>query len=172
MDNPEHALPSLRDTFSKSFLKSREVQRESGSKFFQDNRIRTCSYIKETKDGFTAVPFYDKREEKTYGLPSTHISSWNAQTYSSKGFEHAGMGRQKTLTTYHPGLQRSRLQVPDFVPPYRNSSVLELGDRSARDTKHWKTTYTNNFAGRSNSLSNNPAIQARKNQWERHMISK
>jgi hypothetical protein len=86
MDNPEHGLPSIRDTFSKSFLKSREVHRESGSKFFHDNRIRTCSYVKETNGGFAAVPFYEKRTEKSYGQPSTHLSSWNAQTYSSKGF--------------------------------------------------------------------------------------
>lgn len=102
----------------------------------------------------------------------THLNSWNAHTYSSKGFEHAGMGRDKVLIPYHPNLQRSRLEVPSFVPPYRNSSVVELGNRASRDDKHWKTTYSNNFSGRSNSTSNNPAITARRNKWERHLIAK
>jgi|JI61114C2RNA_FD_contig_31_290955_length_496_multi_8_in_0_out_0_2 hypothetical protein len=82
------------------------------------------------------------------------------------------MGKEKLLTPYNPNLQRSRLEVPTFVPPYRNSSVLELGDRAGRDDKHWKTTYSNSFAGRTNSLSNHPGIQARRNKWDRHLLAK
>ena len=49
---------------SKSLLQSRNVDRLTGSKFFNDNRIRTCSYIKQNGNTFTAVPFYDKRNTK------------------------------------------------------------------------------------------------------------
>ncbi len=35
-----------------------EEARQTGSKFFQQNKIRSCSFVKETSDGFKAVPFY------------------------------------------------------------------------------------------------------------------
>lgn len=82
------------------------------------------------------------------------------------------MGANKTLTNYHPNLQRSRLLGEDFLPPYRNSSVLELGKRDTRDDKHWTTTYRNHFTGRPKSISNHPGITAYKNKWDRHLIAK
>jgi hypothetical protein len=82
------------------------------------------------------------------------------------------MGLNKTLTTYQPNLQRSRLLTADYLPQYRNSSVIEMGDRSKRDDKHWKTTYGNCFKGREVRVSNHPGITAFRNKWERHLISK
>lgn len=41
-------------------------ERGTGSQFFSDNRIRSCSYVKEEKGGLKAVPFYDKRNNTVY----------------------------------------------------------------------------------------------------------
>lgn len=134
--------------------------------------MRTCSLIKQQGTHFSAIPFYDKRNNKEYPTPSTVANSWNSHTYSNKGNEHAGMGKEKTLGPYKPELKRSRLESSSFIPPYRNSSVIELGNRSNRDDKHWKSTYRNNFVGKWNVLSSHPGIQAARNKWERHLIAK
>jgi hypothetical protein len=36
----------------------------------------------------------------------------------------------KTLVAYHPDKLRNRILVQDFIPPYRNTSVIEIGNRS------------------------------------------
>ena len=54
------------DLNNKSMLQSRALDRMTGSKFFHDNRTRTCSYIVQNGDHFTAVPFYDKRNNREY----------------------------------------------------------------------------------------------------------
>jgi hypothetical protein len=82
------------------------------------------------------------------------------------------MGANKTLAGYRPNIERSRLLTGDFLPPYRNSSVIELGKRERRDDKHWLSTYRNDFTGRSQSNSNHPGITAYKNKWARHLIAK
>lgn len=69
----------------------------SGSDFFHDNKIRSCSYVKETKGGFKAVPFYDKRDNTIYPTQSTLRRSWTSTVHSNKGPEHAGGGLNKTL---------------------------------------------------------------------------
>jgi hypothetical protein len=167
--------------FTRSFLKSRgsavgnaDSQRASGSKFFQDNRIRTCSYVKEKGNDFVAVPFYDKRDNKEYPTRSEWRKSWNASVHCNKGVEHAGVGLGKTLLAYDQHKARNKLLVQDFIPHYRNSSVVELGDRAARDAKYWVTTYRNSFTGRARvgDPTKHPGITAYRNRWDRHQISK
>ena len=69
MFNPEDVAKAMA---SSSFLKSRGFlstysgnlrEEGTGSNFFQDNKIRSCSYVKECKGGLKAMPFYDKREK-------------------------------------------------------------------------------------------------------------
>jgi hypothetical protein len=73
---------------------------------------------------------------------------------------------RKSLVTYHPDKLRNRIFVQDFIPPYRNSSVIQLGDRTARDTKYWVTTYKNNHTGKTNTRpTNHVGIQTFKNKW-------
>ena len=74
--------------------------RDTGSKFFQDNRIRSCSYVKEDKDKNTkAVPFYERRNTTVYPTKSDFTNSWTAGTYSQPKFLNAGMGSKKPLIT-------------------------------------------------------------------------
>lgn len=62
---PHSAQPRITsDLHAKSLLQSRNIDRLAGSSFFQDNKIKTCSYIIQNGDNFTAVPFYDKRNKK------------------------------------------------------------------------------------------------------------
>lgn len=167
--------------FTRSFLRSRgthkgyaDSQRASGSKFFQDNRIRSCSYVKDKGNNFVAVPFYDKRNDKVYPTRSEWRKSWNASVYCNKQVEHAGIGIGKTLHAYHPHKNRNRLLIQDFIPPYRNSSVVELGDRNARDAKYWVTSYRNSFSGRPRvgDPTSHPGITAFRNRWDHHQIGK
>lgn len=73
------------------------MRQTTGSVFFRDNKIRSCSYIKETANGFKAVPFYDKRDNKLYPTPSTVTKSWNSTTYVKPNTVYAGMGTHKPL---------------------------------------------------------------------------
>lgn len=79
------------------FIKDSLRERGTGSDFFHDNRIRSCSYIKEDKGGYKAVPFYDKRNNTIYPSDSTFRKSWNSTVHSNKKSEFAG-GMRKTLT--------------------------------------------------------------------------
>jgi hypothetical protein len=150
------------------------MERLSGTKFFEDNKIRTCSFIKQNGTTFTAVPFYDKRKTIEYPTRSSWTSSMSRDAHKTKNVEHAGMGMGKTLSSYHPNKTRSRLLTPDYVAPIRNSSSLTFGDRSARNTKHYATTYNNSFRGTSylGTPSSHPGITAYKNRWIRHQNEK
>jgi hypothetical protein len=111
--------------------------RESGSKFFVDNKIRSCSYVKSNKDGhMKAVPFYDKRNQTMYPTRSEFGKSWSSNTYSNKKNLNAGMGSKKPLIAvlnllikYNPKDPRNLIGIPDFIPPYPNSSHIEIGKR-------------------------------------------
>ncbi len=65
------------------------------------------------------------------------------------------------------------MDIPDFKPPYPNSSHIEVGNRNSRDVKHYLTTYRNDmiFEGK-NLKSNHPGIQAFKNKWLRSRLQK
>ena len=89
--NPEDIAKTI---MTKSFLQSRciisyylESLREqgTGSEFFHDNRIRSCSFVKECKGALKAVPFYDKRDNKIYPTDSVLKHSWSSTVHSNKG---------------------------------------------------------------------------------------
>jgi len=72
---------------------------------------------------------------------------------------HAGMIR-KPLAPYHPNAYRSRLPSPTIVMPYKNSSQIVIGDRSAYYKKQFSTTHGNTFIKPISNISANPGIQA------------
>lgn len=74
--------------------------RETGSKFFQDNKIRSCSYVKEDKNGNTkAVAFYDRRNSTVYPTKSDFERSWSASIHGQPKPLNAGMGSSKPLSS-------------------------------------------------------------------------
>jgi hypothetical protein len=76
-----------------------DTMRETGSAFFQDNKIRSCSFVKESKDGdLKAVPFYDKRNNTVYPTKSDVKNSWNSTVHSQPKTLYAGMGTTKPLS--------------------------------------------------------------------------
>ena len=75
-------LPKRCSTF---FILEDKRQTGTGSEFFQDNRIRSCSYVKETKKGLKAIPYYDKRNDKIYPTYSTSKKSWTSETHGNHG---------------------------------------------------------------------------------------
>lgn len=84
------------------------------------------------------------------------------------------MGSNKTLVSYHPNRQRSRILSQDYVPPLRNTSNVKFGERDARDTKHYTTTYNNSFKGVTflGVPDSHPGITAYKNRWVRRQLDK
>jgi len=68
-----------------------------GSAFFKDNKIRSCSYVKEASGGLKAVPFYDKRDNTLYPTPSAVLKSWNSDVHSLRQSLYAGIGNTKPL---------------------------------------------------------------------------
>ena len=75
-----------------------DIQRETvGSFFFKDNKIRSCSYVKETENSLKAVPFYEKRDNTLYPTPSVVTKSWNSNTFDKPHTVYAGMGTLKPL---------------------------------------------------------------------------
>ena len=65
------------------------------------------------------------------------------------------------------------MDIPDFKPPYPNSSHIEIGARSRRDTKHYLTTYRNDMIPEAKKIqTNHPGIQAYKNKWLRSRLAK
>ena len=93
--------------------------------------------------------------------------------HSNKAQEHAGGGLQKTLSVYSTSADRNLMTVPDFHPPYPNSSHIEIGNRKERDVKHYQTTYRNSMIYEPKQLvTNHPGIQAFKNKWLRSRLAK
>lgn len=84
------------------------------------------------------------------------------------------MGSKKTLVSYHPNKQRSRILSQDYIPPLRNTSNVRFGEREARDTKHYVSTYNNSFKGATflGIPDSHPGITAYKNRWTRRQIDK
>lgn len=65
------------------------------------------------------------------------------------------------------------MKVADFKPPYPNSSHIEIGARTQRDTKHYLTTYKNDLIFEGKKLkTSHPGIQAYKNKWLRSRLQK
>jgi len=72
--------------------------RDTGSRYFVDNKIRSCSYIKSDKDGhMKAIPYYDKRNQTTYPTRSEYGKSWTSTIHSNNKNLNAGMGSKKPL---------------------------------------------------------------------------
>lgn len=59
-DRPSSADARMRatDLNAKSMLQSKMDNRMTGTKFFQDNKVRTSSYIIQNGTNYSAVPFY------------------------------------------------------------------------------------------------------------------
>lgn len=129
--------------------------------------------MKESPGGYKAVPFYDKRDNKLYPTQSSFRRSWSSSVHSNKEGEHAGGGMNKTLGVYNVGAQRNLMGIPDFKPPYPNSSHIEMGNRSRRDTKHYLTTYRNDMIFESKHIqSSHPGILAFKHKWLKSRLQK
>jgi hypothetical protein len=52
------------DLNTTSLLQSRVDIRATGSKFFDNNKVRTGTYILQNGNNFSVLPFYDKRKTK------------------------------------------------------------------------------------------------------------
>lgn len=101
---PQSANPRFNtdDLNTRSLLQSRTDLRMTGSKFFDNNKVRTGTCVLQNGDNFTVVPFYNKRKTKQVTTKSEWTKSWNSNVHANKNPEYAGMGLGKTLISYHP----------------------------------------------------------------------
>lgn len=75
------------------------------------------------------------------------------------------------LIQYNPNAPRNLMGIPDHKPPYPNSSHIEFGARSKRDTKHYLSNYRNDMIFQKKHIqTNHPGIQAYKNKWLRSRL--
>ena len=65
------------------------------------------------------------------------------------------------------------MYIENFRPPYRNSSQIEMGQRSKRDVKHYLSTYRNDMIPKNwaEVPTNHPGIQAYRNKWLRSRLA-
>lgn len=72
------------DLNTRSLLQSRTDNRNTGSKFFDGNRVRTGTHIIQNGTNFSVIPFYDKRNTKQPTTKSEWVKSWNSTVHSSR----------------------------------------------------------------------------------------
>lgn len=145
----------------------------SASPFFNNTRVRTCQTVRVSNGVPFAVAFPQKKTG--YKAPnswvnqrrSSETSSFAAAMYKPVPVMHAGM-RAKPLVPYSPLAYRSRLPTEDFVPPYKNSSQVEIGDRSQPLRNHFKTTASSYMVATDlGGFTSNQGIVARRTQWHK-----
>ena len=140
--------------------------------FFRSTRITSCQYV-VTRNGQTrAVSFpYEKTGWKAPNSwnnqrRSTEVASTSNTAHRVGSNCHAGMAK-KPLTAYNPSCFRSRLPSADVVMPYKNASVVEIGDRSSYNPRStFRTTYKASMqVYNPNDFVSNPGIASAKVKW-------
>ena len=61
----------------------------------------------------------------------------------------------KPLERYDPNAPRSRMPEPTIVMPYKNSSQVQIGDRSTSYKRQYVSTYSNSFKPGSDDIVSN-----------------
>ena len=75
----------------------------------------------------------------------------------------------KQLERYHPDSYRSRMPEPSVVMPYKNSSQIQIGDRSTQYKRQYVTSYANSFKESSSDVISNQGIVCEKKKWQRYV---
>mmetsp|Transcript_7831 Transcript_7831/g.1020 ORF Transcript_7831/g.1020 Transcript_7831/m.1020 type:complete len:101 (-) Transcript_7831:32-334(-) len=91
-----------------------------------------------------------------------------ARTHSNNVTMHTGMGK-KPLVPYHPDSYRSRLPSSDFIVPYKNTSQVEIGDRSSYNPKSQFRTTNMALMNPPNmtDMTSNGGVIAERTKWTR-----
>lgn len=102
---------------------------------------------------------------------SFYKTSTNTEAYRTRAVSFAGMGKEKPLAPYNPLALRSRLKTPDFKQYYVNRSIIEIGNRTIADKKHYTTTNRNEMGRKPHKyyLSKNPGILSAQIQFDKNL---
>ena len=147
------------------------------SPFFRTTRISSCQYVRSKGSQAYAVCFpYQKTGWKAPNSwnnqrRSAEVESMSRSAYRPVAACHSGMPK-KPLTAYTPNAYRSRLPAADVVMPYKNASVVEIGDRSSYNPKStFRTTNRANLtAYNPHAFVSNPGIVAAATQWNKRRV--
>ena len=155
----------------------KSVKETMSSPFFQTTRVSSCQFVRAKGGQAYAVCFpYKKTGWKA-------PNSWNNQRRSAEVESmsrtahrpvpvcHSGMAK-KPLTAYTPNAYRSRLPSADVVMPYKNASVVEIGDRSSYNPKStFRTTNRANLAVHNpHGFVSNQGIVAETTKWTKKRL--
>jgi len=146
----------------------------TSSPFFNNTRVRTCQTVRTSNGVPLAIAFPQKKtgykaaNSWVNQRRSSETCSSAAATYKPVPVMHAGMGQKKPLMPYSPFAYRSRLPTTDFVAPYKNSSSVEIGDRSQPLKDHFKTTTGSYMVATDlGGFTANQGIVARRTHWHK-----
>ena len=57
---------------------------------------------------------------------------------------------------------------PSVVMPYKNSSQIQIGDRSTQYKRQYVTSYSNSYKETSSDVVSNQGIVSEKKKWQRY----
>ena len=147
------------------------------SPFFRSTRISSCQYVRARGGKAYAVSYpYQKTGWKAPNSwnnqrRSAEVESMSRTAYRPTPVCHSGMTK-KPLTAYNPNSYRSRLPSADVVMPYKNASVVEIGDRSSYNPKStFRSTYRAQMAAYNpDTFVSNQGIVAESTRWHKKRI--
>lgn len=121
------------------------------AKFFATTRVDSCSHIREIKGRTFAVPYLIVNN-RNRPLSAFKINQYKkpqersiySTDYTNKINMHVGMGK-KPLVPYNPISFRNRLPTSDFYMPYKNTSKLDIGEKSDINKKQWLSTAKDSY---------------------------
>jgi len=160
--------------YNKTVMESKS----STAPFFRQTRVNSCNTVVAKNGRPMAVPFSTKKtgykapNSWTNQSRSSEVISHARATHTTFSTMHAGM-QKKPLFPYDPNSHRSRLPTSDFVIPYKNTSQVEIGERSSYNPKSsFRSTYMASMPGPDmHDLTSNQGIISEKTKWIKKRIS-
>lgn len=158
-------------------MDTKDFKSTKSDPFFRNTKVQTCQFIQIFNGQPRAVAYPQKKTG--YKAPNSWVNqsrsseteSHASQTHKLHPAMHAGMPK-KPLVSYHPDSYRSRLPTADYVIPYKNTSQVEIGDRSRiRAASQFKTTYQSNMTTLNmRDYTSNSGTISRMTKWHKSRV--
>eukprot|EP01017_Pseudomicrothorax_dubius_P010264 TRINITY_DN13645_c0_g4_i1.p1 TRINITY_DN13645_c0_g4~~TRINITY_DN13645_c0_g4_i1.p1 ORF type:complete len:169 (+),score=23.48 TRINITY_DN13645_c0_g4_i1:58-564(+) len=160
----------------KTFEPSEELKSklEKSAEFFRSTRVNTCQQVKMVGGQAVAVPYYPPKAKSPAEVVtrSSEVQSFSHSQHKPKPGLTVGSSK-KPLEPYNPTAYRNRLASVDVKMPLSNSSVVEIGDRTTLNKRHFVSTNRNAYGnfGKTDPITN-PGILASRTKWHHHLQDK
>lgn len=158
-------------------MDTKDLKSTKSDPFFKNTKVQTCQFIQTVNGQPRAIAYPQKKTG--YKAPNSWVNqrrsseteSHASQTHKLHPSMHAGM-EKKPLVKYDPNSFRSRLPTVDYVIPYKNTSQIEIGDRSSLSTaSQFKTSYQSNMTSHNmRDFTSNSGTIARMTKWHKSRV--